>query len=470
MENRQTAYEKLIELAEKQGYVTFDNIMDCADEYSLPIQDFDWLSNSITTRGILVYSEAPTRNVPSDEDDFDDFAQSDYDAVYTRIIELSPSLESFVSYVRMVIPPQRGEIRQLKYQIVDGNAYARERMIEMHLRLALRVALQRAETYDMDIEDAIGYACIGLVIAVDKYDPDTSGAFASYASLWMIQNISRVQSTQRPLIYYPVHQKEGYFAMYPVLKAHDCIGCERLNECAYAISMVQEKNECSPDEAKKILDQMIPDAQIEDLLELSENCDEEDTPRDTLIDALLSNLSEEIILPDEDALSTVQKNALKEEVASVLSKLTPKEERVLRLRYGFDGHERTLEEVGAEFNVTRERIRQIEGKALRKLGHRNRQICGRIKRPPSQGISNEMAVDIFIMVYEFYIPGVRSPGGKIPPRLHPSGSDQARCAGAKPGSGRDPGRSPLRSQSNCRSRRWTGHRRGYWKRASSSGP
>ena len=61
MENRQTAYEKLIELAEKQGYVTFDNIMDCADEYSLPIQDFDWLSNSITTRGILVYSEAPTR-------------------------------------------------------------------------------------------------------------------------------------------------------------------------------------------------------------------------------------------------------------------------------------------------------------------------------------------------------------------------------------------------------------------------
>ena len=86
-------------------------------------------------------------------------------------------------------------------------------------------------------------------------------------------------------------------------------------------------------------------------------------------DALLSNLSEETILSDEDALSTVQKNALKEEVASVLSKLTPKEERVLRLRYGFDGHERTLEEVGAEFNVTRERIRQIEGKALRKLRH-----------------------------------------------------------------------------------------------------
>lgn len=369
MENRQTAYEKLIALAERQGYVTFENIMDCADEYSLPIQDFDWLSNSITTRGILVYSESPANNVSSEEDDFDDFAQSDYDAVYTRIIELSPSLESFVSYVKSVIPPQRGEIGQLKYQIVDGNAYARERMIEMHLRIALRVALQRAETYDMDIEDAVGYACIGLVTAVDKYDPDTSGAFASYASLWIIQNISRVQSTQRPLVYYPVHQKEGYFTMYPLLKSHGCIGCERLKNCAYAVAMVQEKIECSLEEAKKILDQMIPDARIEDFLESSASGDEDVYSRDTIMGAVLGSLSTETVLSDEEVLSTVLKKSLQEEVASALSKLTPKEERVLRLRYGFDGRERTLEEVGTEFHVTRERIRQIEAKALRRLRH-----------------------------------------------------------------------------------------------------
>lgn len=369
MENRQTAYEKLIALAERQGYVTFENIMDCADEYSLPIQDFDWLSNSITTRGILVYSEPPAHNVFSEEDDFDDFAQSDYDAVYTRIIELSPSLESFVSYVKSVIPPQRGEIGQLKYQIVDGNAYARERMIEMHLRIALRVALQRAETYDMDIEDAVGYACIGLVTAVDKYDPDTSGAFASYASLWIIQNISRVQCTQRPLVYYPVHQKEGYFTMYPLLKSQGCIGCEGLKNCAYAVSVVREKIECSLEEAKKILEQMIPDARIEDYLETSASGDEDVYSRDTIMGAVLSSLSTETVLSDEEVLSTVLKKSLQEEVASALSKLTPKEERVLRLRYGFDGRERTLEEVGTEFHVTRERIRQIEAKALRRLRH-----------------------------------------------------------------------------------------------------
>lgn len=369
MDNRQTAYENLIELAERQGYVTYDNIMDCADEYSLPIQDFDWLSNSITTRGILVYSEAPANNVFSKEDDFDDFAQSDYDVVYSRIIELSPSLESFVSYVKSVIPPQRGEIGQLKYQIVDGNVYARERMIEMHLRLALRVALQRAETYDMDIEDAVGYACIGLIIAVDKYDPDTSGAFASYAALWIIQNISREQSTQRPLVYYPVHQKEGYFTMYPLLKAKGCIGCERIKKCTYTISLTCDKIGCSSDEAQRILEEMIPDARIEDLLEQYANEDEEYPSRCENIGTVLSDHSTDSILSEEDALCAVQKRLLQEEVAAVLSKLTPKEERILRLRYGFDGQERTLEEVGSEFNVTRERIRQIEVKAIRKLRH-----------------------------------------------------------------------------------------------------
>ena len=133
---RQEAFDYLIDLANKQGYVTFDEIMDCADEHDLPIQDFDWLSNSITSRGILVYSESPSSASAVDDDEYDDFAQSDYEAVYKRIVELNPSLEPFINDVRDIIPPQRLEIKQLKYQVVDGNEYARSRMIEMHLRIA----------------------------------------------------------------------------------------------------------------------------------------------------------------------------------------------------------------------------------------------------------------------------------------------------------------------------------------------
>ena len=371
-DKRQLAYEELIALAEKQGYVTFDNIMDCADDHSLSIQDFDWLSNSITTRGILVYSEAPSHQAPSDDEEYDDYAQSDYEAVYTRILELSPSLDSLVSYVKTVMPPQRGEIKQLKYQIVDGNSYARERMIEMHLRLALRVALQRAESYDMDIEDAIGYACIGLVVAVDKYDPDTSGAFAPYAALWIMQNISREQSTQRPLVYYPVHKKENYFVMYPLLKSHGCIGCDNLLTCSEAKKIVCDRIGCSDDEGKQILNQMTPDDRIDELLDLYTDETEEYAPTDICLGTLLGHLSSETIATEEDAFIYLQNQMLAAEIANALSTLTPREERVLRLRYGFEGHEHTLEEVGVKFNVTRERIRQIEAKALRKLRHPSR--------------------------------------------------------------------------------------------------
>lgn len=157
--------------------------MDCADKHSLPIQDFNWLCNAITSRGIIVYNEIPSSLLVDDNDEYDDFAQSDYDALYARIIKLSPLLEPFVNAVRNIIPPQGQEINQLKYQIVDGNDYARARMIEMHLRITLKLTLQRTESFDMDIEDAIGYACKGLIMTVDKHEPDTSKAFSSYASL-----------------------------------------------------------------------------------------------------------------------------------------------------------------------------------------------------------------------------------------------------------------------------------------------
>ncbi|MDD3588916.1 MAG: sigma-70 family RNA polymerase sigma factor [Thermoguttaceae bacterium] len=363
--NRQAAYERLIILAEKQGYVTFDNIADCAEEYSLPIQDVDWLSNSITTRGVLVYDRPPSY-ITSSEEEYDDYAQSDYDAVYDRIVELSPSLETFVNFVRTVVPPQWGEIKQLKYQVVDGNAYARVRMIEMYLRLALRYALQRAEMFDMDIEDAVGYACVGLVTAVDKFDPDSSRIFAQYAVLWILQVIGRGQSTQRPLVHYPTYKKAGYFAAYPILKSYGCVGCHELGSCDKAILMLCEKLDCSEAEAQEVIEQSIPDEFLGDLIELYTDETEECYSRDN-IGAFMSDLSPETVASNEDAYRSIQNRNLPEVIAEVLSTLSPRDEKVLRLRFGLDGRERTLEEISKKFNVTRERIRQIEARALRNL-------------------------------------------------------------------------------------------------------
>lgn len=382
-EQRQLAYGELLELAKKQGYVTFNEIIDAADRFSLPIQDFDWLSSSITTYGIIVYAEKPSPQKETEdngEDELDDFAQSDYDAIYKRIIELNPSLELFVEYVRNIIPPQRREIQKLKYQFSEGNMFARTRMIEMHLRLALRISLQRAETYDMEIEDAISYGCIGLINAVDKYDPDTSGPFASYAGLWIVQNISREQSTQRPLIYYPVHKKEGYFSSYPLLKAYGCIGCSELHNCPKAAKMIIEKTQCNKIEASSIALEAIPGESIETLMEASsdyiaevfggfrEECNISDG-NSISNEEWSSSLVSPLISDADEVFFEMSNNILKQAIDEQLEKLTNKEAEVLRLRYGYYGKEMTLEEVGKRFNVTRERIRQIEAKAIRKLRH-----------------------------------------------------------------------------------------------------
>ena len=372
---RQEALTSLLEKADKQGYVTFDDIMDCADANSLPIQDFDWLSSAITTRGILVYDEAPAANnrivQDSEEDDYNDYAQSDYESVYDRIIELDESLRDFVTEVRNIKPPQWREFSQLKYQVTEGNIHARERMIEMHLRIALRIALQRAEAYDMDIQDAVGEACIGLVTAVDKYDPDTNGAFGSYAAMWVLQNISRRQPTQRALMYYPVHKRDPYFSAYPLLKAAGYAGdIDAIND-PEVYMLLSEKLFFTNEQTEDAIYATIPFESYEELYSMFlENFDVFEKHESEKING---DLFPRELICEDDIEEKVSYIMLREQLHEVLETLTEREQRVLELRYGLRGGEaKTLEEVGNAFNVTRERVRQIEAKALRKLRHPSR--------------------------------------------------------------------------------------------------
>lgn len=369
IEARQLAYKALIHLSEEQGYVTFDNIMDCADRYALPIQDFDWLSNSITTLGVIVYDNVPNQQDNSTNEEHDDFAQSDYDLVYNRIVELNPSLTSFVEAVRNITPPQRHEIQKLKYQVVEGNRFARTRMIEMHLRVAFRIALQRSETYDIDIEDAIELACIGLIMAVDKYDPDNSGAFSQYAALWILQNISREQSTQRPLVYYPVHKKEGYYTIYPILKQNGCVNCDQFFHCSKVKEIIAKYLVCDENAVADILSMAVADKSYDALIEQLDKTDCDDTDKDVLV----SRIFQSNAVLDQDLIGQVEQRDFYQAMLNELKCLKPREAEVIRERYGFGSKEKTLEEVGNKMGVTRERIRQIESKAIRKL-RMNRKI------------------------------------------------------------------------------------------------
>ena len=257
-DNREQAYQHLVNLSEQQGYVLFDDIMNSADKWSLPIQDVDWLSNMITTRGILVYDSAPATARDNDDDGIDDYAQCDYDAVFDRVIEIDPLLEPFISEIRNIKPPQTHEMDQLKYQVQERNLYARQRVIEMHLRFAVRIALQRVEQFDCEMADTLQEACLGLIYAVDKYDPDSSGPFGSYASLWIFQNISRTQPSQRATIYYSVHKKEQYFTMYPILKALGYLDWDDLMQSKEARVLIQTKLGCTKEQAEDVINQCLP--------------------------------------------------------------------------------------------------------------------------------------------------------------------------------------------------------------------
>lgn len=361
-DERQEALLALLTLADNQGYVTFDNIMDCGEAHSLSIVDFDWLSNAVATRGTLIYDTPPASGQLIDEDEeVDDYAQVDYEAIYHEIIELDPSQEQFINEVRSIRPPQFREVSQLKYLVREKNSHARQRMIEMHLRIALRLALQRAKQYDMEIADAIDTAIIGLVIAVDRYEPDTSGAFASYASLWILQNMSREQSTQNPQVYFPVHRKEWYFSCYSMLKQHGCLDCADILRCPKAADMIMRRVNCSLDQVADVLNAMIPFESLEMYLENINKCFE-----DTL--CFQNTYLHAFVISDEDIVENVFKKQRQEIIHQALDELRPREKEVLISRYGLvGGEEKTLEEVGMIYHVTRERIRQIESKAINKL-------------------------------------------------------------------------------------------------------
>lgn len=368
---RQDAYVKLLSIAEEQGYLTLDDIMDIAGESALPLNDVDWLSNSVITRGILVYDEKPHKeNIVAEEEEYDDFAQIDYNAMFKRIVETEPSLAMFVNEIKNIKPPQAGELNRLIYQAQEGNVYARNRITEMHLRVVLKIALQRAEQFEADLIDCVGDACIGLLTAVDRYDPFTNGAFLSYASLWMLQNISREQPTQRPQVYYPVHKKEQYFTIYPILKKEGCVNCKEILECRKVRDLICNRLECSNEQTQDIILRVIPLTSYEQMIEkMFSSCHDVFQKHHDKNDIR----SVDVIQKYDDTEDVIIYKDMRKTVEYMLNTLTERESAVLRRRFGFiDGEERTLEEIGNEFGVTRERIRQIEAKALRKLRHPSR--------------------------------------------------------------------------------------------------
>lgn len=295
-----------------------------------------------------------------DEDVEDDIILSDEDDIDIEKIDLSvPDGIGLEDPVRMYLKeigkvPLLSAEEEIEYaqRMEEGDEEAKKRLAEANLRLVVSIA-KRYVGRGMQFLDLIQEGNLGLIKAVEKFDYRKGYKFSTYATWWIRQAITRAIADQARTIRIPVHMVETINKLVRVQR-----------------QLLQELGrEPSPEEIAETMD--IPVERVREIQKISQEPVSLETPIGEEEDSHLGDFIQDdnVPVPAEAAASTL----LKEQLVEVLGTLTDREQKVLRLRFGMDdGRARTLEEVGKEFNVTRERIRQIEAKALRKLRHPSR--------------------------------------------------------------------------------------------------
>ena len=340
--NKMSIVKNLLDKGKKNGVLTYQEILDEVENIDLSPEQIEKIYEVLESMGIEVQGAANEADMIEEEIDLsvpEGIAIDDPVRMYLKEIGKVPLLSS-------------EEEMELAKQIEEGSQYAKKKLAEANLRLVVSIA-KRYVGRGMLFLDLIQEGNLGLIKAVEKFDFRKGFKFSTYATWWIRQAITRAIADQARTIRIPVHMVETINKLIRVQR-----------------QLLQELGrDPFPEEISKVMD--LPVEKVREIQKIAQEPVSLETPIGEEEDSHLGDF-----IPDDDAPAPAEAAAftmLKEQLINVLDTLTPREEKVLRLRFGLDdGRARTLEEVGKEFNVTRERIRQIEAKALRKLRHPSR--------------------------------------------------------------------------------------------------
>ena len=327
------------------------DIFDTEEDRNLTIDDIENAPDDPDE----LFSEPPTLDIDFDEEPTDDelkLEEMDVDALDDLSFDnmnLDDPVKLYLREIGRVPLLSSDEEIKLAVKISEGDEYAKQRLTEANLRLVVSIA-KKYVGRGMYFLDLIQEGNVGLIKAVDKFDYQKGFKFSTYATWWIRQAITRAIADQARTIRIPVHM------------------VETINRLKMVQSQLLHENGVEPSE-ELIAEKMdLPVERVREIMRVAQEPVSMETPIGPEEDSRLMDFirDEDALAPDEAALKTITN----EDIDGVLRTLTPREESVIRLRFGLqDGRCHTLEEVGSEFNVTRERIRQIEAKALRKLRH-----------------------------------------------------------------------------------------------------